>query len=102
MLADEPRDAAPVPERSASQERTVSLRRVHMRDDSLRHVPAFPAGSRGPVTEIDVLPVEPVALVESAQLGEHVSAKKKERAQHPLGFGRADGTMVQLVVSALA
>src|SRR6266545_3402209 len=73
-----------------------------MCDDGLRHVPAFPACTRGSVTEVDVLPVKPVALVEAAQLVEHLSAKEKEGAEHPLSLDRTDGTLVELVVGDLS
>src|SRR6266545_504358 len=101
MLADEPRDAPPVPERLARQERTVGLRRVHVHDDGLRHIPALPSCTRRPVAEIDVFAVEPVTLVETAQLVEQLASKEKECAEHPLGLDRASGTLVELVVGDL-
>ena len=53
-----------------------------------RDVPALPAGLRGPVAQVDVLAVEAEALVEAAQLVQHLAAQEQEGAQHPVGFDR--------------
>src|SRR6266536_6403555 len=102
MLPDEPADAAPVPERPAGEEPAVGLGSVDVRDDGLGHIPALPARTRCAIAEVDVLAVESVALVESAELIEQLPAKKQECAQHPVGLDRAGGTVVELVVSPLA
>src|SRR5690349_17832807 len=71
-------------------------------DGRLRHVPAFPAGLSGAVAEVDVLAVETEAVVEPAQLVEHLSAQEQERREHPVGLNRFGRAFVESVVVTLA
>ena len=66
------------------------------------HVPALPAGLGGPVAEVDVLAVEAEALVEPAELVEHLAAQKQERGEHPVGLDRLGRALVEQVVVDLA
>jgi hypothetical protein len=93
MLADEAEDAAPVPERMSGDEAAVADDGVAVLDEGLRHVPALPARLRRSVPEVDVA-VEPKALVEAAELFEHLAAQEQEGAEHPVGRDRLGGTLL--------
>src|SRR5437773_6806205 len=101
MLAHKPRDRAPVPEGLPRQEPPVRDRGVLMPNGRLGDVPALPAGPRRAVTEIDVLSVEAVTLVEAAQLVEHVAPQEEERGEHPVGLDRLGRPLVEQVVVPL-
>src|SRR3954467_15164467 len=88
VLAHEPRNAAPVPERPARQPALVGLRLVLVPDDGLRHVPALPPRALRAVLQVDVLPVETKALVETAELVEHRAAVHQEPGEHPVRLDR--------------
>src|SRR5919108_3970870 len=102
MLADEAGDAAPVPERVAAEEPPVRLGSMGMPDDRVRDVPALPAGLGSSIGEVDLLAVEAVAVVEAAELVEHLAAQEQERAQHPVGLDRLLRPLVEQVVIPLA
>ena len=88
MLADEAGDAAPVPERPAGEEALVGDGLVVVDHDRFGDVPPLPAGLARAVGEVDVLAVEPVALVEAAELVEQLAAEEEERAEQPVGERR--------------
>ena len=71
------------------------------RDGRLRDVPALPAGLRGPVAEVDVLAVEAEALVEAAELVEHLAAQEEEGGEHPVGLDRLGRPVLEQVVVEL-
>ena len=102
VLADEAGDAAPVPERPPGEEALVGDGLVVVDRDRLRDVPALPAGLARAVGEVDLLAVEPVALVEAAELVEQLAAEEEERAEQPVGGGRLGRVLVEQVVAALA
>src|SRR5439155_21024013 len=101
VLADEARDAAPVPECPPGEEPAIGLGRVDVADYRLRHVPALPARLLGPVAEIDVLPIHAEARVEAAQLVEHLPAEQQEGSEHPVRFGRLGRPVLEQVMLAL-
>src|SRR5439155_26054074 len=70
--------------------------------DCLRDVPALPTGLAGAVGEVDLLDVEPVALVEAAKLLEHLASEEEESAEQPIRGGRVGRVLVEQVVAALA
>src|SRR3954468_12272198 len=80
VLADEAQDPGPVPERAAREPPLVGLRLVLVAHDRLRDVPALPAGARRAVLQVDVLAVEAEALVEPAELLEHLAPQEQEGA----------------------
>src|SRR5262249_48525613 len=71
-----------VVERTVDAERPVLPARpaLHVRDGDRRLVPGDPAGPREAVAEVEVLHVEPVALVEAADLVERAPPDEHERA----------------------
>src|SRR4030095_319059 len=71
-------------------------------DDRFGHVPAFPAGLRGPVAEVDVLAVETEAGIEAAEVVEHLAAKQEDRGRHPVGRSGLRRALVELVVVDLS
>src|SRR4029079_7601712 len=101
VLAHEASDPAPVPPRSTREEPPIGDRRVAVRDDRLRDVPALPAGFRRAVAEVDVLSVEPVARVEAAELVEHLPPEEEEGREHPVGLRRLRGPVLEEVVVEL-
>ena len=102
MLADEPGDAPPVPERPTRQEPLVGHPSMGVNDGGGGNEPALPARAHRPVAEIDVLAVEAEAVVEAAELIEHLTPQEDERADQPLGVGGLGRLLVQEVVVALA
>ena len=58
MLAGEPEDPAPVPQRPSREQLPIRHGRMGMHGLGVRDVPAFPARFRGSVGEVDVLAVE--------------------------------------------
>src|SRR5690349_2151994 len=101
MLADEARDAAPVPERPPCEEPRVRGALPLVMHDRSRDVPALPSGLRGAVAEVDVLAVEAEAGVEAAELLEHRAAQEHEAAEQPVRRDRSVGLVVEVVVLAL-
>src|SRR5207237_6035399 len=73
VLAYEAPDAAPVPERPPREEPPVCHRLVVVDDDRVRHVPPLPPGLARAVREVDVVAVQPVALVGAAELLQHLA-----------------------------
>src|SRR5207244_10348826 len=67
-----------------------------------RDVPALPARAFGPVGEVDVVAVEAVALVEPAEVVQHLAAEEEERAEQPVRGDGLDRALVEQVVAALA
>ena len=91
-----------MPERSPGEEAAVGHGLVVVDHDRLGHVPALPAGLAGPVGEIDVVAVEPVSLVEAAELGQELAAEEEEGAEQPVGLHGSVRPLVEEVVIALA
>src|ERR1044072_5149949 len=102
MLADEPRDAAPVPERPSRQETAIRLALPLVAHPRGRDVPALPASLRGAVAEVDVLAVEAEAGVEAAQLVEHRAAQQDEAAEEPVRLRGLRRILAEVIVRALA
>src|SRR4051812_19513689 len=98
VLTDEAGDRAPVPERPTREKAAVGHRLVVVDDDGARDVPALPAGLARAVGEVDVLAVEVVALVEPAELLEHLPSQEQERAQEPFGRRGLVGLLVEQVM----
>src|SRR5690349_9058074 len=102
MLAHEPHDPRPVPERAAGEPVLVRLGLVLVTDDGGRDVPPLPPGLHRAVLKIDVLAVEAEALVEAAELLEHRPAHEQEPAEHPIRLnGLAGRGLVEVEVPAL-
>src|SRR6266545_1712112 len=101
MLSCEVEHRSPVPERAPREERVISDRRVGVLHDRLRYVPALPAGLRHPVTQLDVLAVQPEAFVEAAELVERGPPKEEESAEHPVGLDRLGRALVEEIVPTL-
>ena len=101
MLADEAGDAAPVPERPAGEQALVGDGLVVVDRDRLGDVPPLPAGEARAVGEVDLLAVEPVALVEAAELVEQLSAEEEEGAEQPVRECRVGRVLVEQIVAAL-
>src|ERR1700693_817005 len=74
---------------------------MRVADGGLRDEPALPAGPLGAVAEVDILAIEAKALVEAAELVEHLAPKEEEGAEHPVGLHRLCGTLLDQVVAAL-
>src|SRR3954471_2803248 len=70
--------------------------------DCLGHVPPLPAELGGAVGQVDVVAVEPVTLVQAAELFQHLPSEKEEGAEQPVRRGRLDWMLVQEEVAALA
>src|SRR4029079_10922088 len=102
MLAHEPHDRAPVPERAACPEGLVGDRVPAMAYDRLRDVPALPTRRCGAVAEVDLLAVHPEDRVVAAELVEHGPAQEQRAAEHPVGLDRLLRPLVELVVPTLA
>src|SRR4051812_50074099 len=68
--------------------------------DCLGHVPPLPAELGGAVGQVDVVAVEPVTLVQAAELFQHLPAEKEEGAEQPVRRGRLDWMLVQEEVAA--
>ncbi len=102
VLAHEARHPAPVPKRAPREEPPVDLGRVPVRHGRGGHVPALPTGLRRSVAELDVLAVEPEALVEATELLQHLAPEQKEGAEHPVRLHRLGWVLVEQVVRALA
>src|SRR3954464_4722264 len=102
MFADEPRDAAPVPERAPGEPPPVGLGLVLVPYDRAGDVPALPAGLRRAVLQVDVLAVEAERGIESAELVEHRPAQEQEAAEHPVDLhGLVRQRLVEVEVAAL-
>ena len=89
--------------RRVSKRLSVTAMCVVPDDPRGRDVPALPASPHRPVLEVDVLSVEPEALVEAAELVEHRPAQEQESAEHPVGLRRLRRRrLVEVEVAALA
>src|SRR3712207_5369274 len=91
-----------MPEGPSREEALVDHGRIAVAHLRSRHVPALPARLRRPVAEVDVLPVEPEALVEPAEVLEHFAPEEEERAKHPVCLHRLARPLVEEVVTPLA
>ena len=73
-----------------------------MCDHRVRHVPPFPAGTHRAVLEVDVLSVEPEALVEAVELLEHRAPQEQKPSEHPVALnGLQRHRLVEVVVATL-
>src|SRR4051812_36735892 len=101
MLAHEPRDAAPVPERPPREKPGIRLALPFVPHDGGGHIPALPARLRRAVRDIDVFAVEPEAGVEPAELLEHRAAQEHETTEQPVRLHRLLRLLPEVVVLAL-